>query len=132
MQLVVDTSAVVAVLIREPQRAALMEVTKSAHLIAPPSVHWEIGNAFAAMFKRHRLSLGTARRALEAYRQIPIRFSEVELDRAMELAEQLNIYAYDAYVILCAMQHRCALVSIDHGLQLAAARVGVRAMEIQT
>jgi predicted nucleic acid-binding protein len=132
MELVVDTSAVVAVLIREPQRAALIDVTKSADLIAPPSVHWEIGNAFAAMFKRHRLSLGTARSALEAYRQIPIRFSEVQLDRAMELAEHLNIYAYDAYVILCAMQHRCALVSIDHGLQLAAARVGVRAMEIRT
>jgi predicted nucleic acid-binding protein len=131
MELVVDTSAVIAVLIREPERAAVIQATKSAELLAPVSLHWEVGNAFSAMFKRGRLKLSSARRALEAYRQIPIRFSEVELDRALEVAEELDLYAYDAYVIVCALQHRCALVSLDRGLVTAAARVGVKTLEIR-
>jgi len=49
MELVVDTSAIIAVLVREPLRAALIDVTAGADLLAPPSVHWEVGNAFSAM-----------------------------------------------------------------------------------
>jgi predicted nucleic acid-binding protein len=132
MEIVVDASVIIAVLVHERHRAALVRATVSADLVAPPSVHWEVGNAFSAMFKRRRLTLRAARRALEAYRQIPIRFSEVELERALEVAQDLNLYAYGAYVIVCAMQHRCALVSLDQGLVDAAARVGVRTLEIQS
>lgn len=130
MELVIDTSAIIAVLIRESHRAALIEVTAGSDLLAPPSVHWEIGNAFSAMFKRRRLTLRQAHRALEAYRRIPIRFSEVGLGQALEVSTSLDIYAYDAYVIACALQHRCALLSLDRGLVEAAARAGIATMEV--
>lgn len=131
MEIVVNTSVIIAVLVREPHRAALVQATASADLLAPPSVHWEIGNAFSAMFKRQRLTLGAARRALEAYQQIPIRFSDVELDWALEVAQNFDLYAYDAYVLVCAMQHHCALLSLDQGLVTAAARAGIKTLEIQ-
>jgi len=131
MEIVVDTSVIIAVLVREPHRAALVRATASADLLAPPSVHWEVGNAFSAMFKRRRLTLRAARLALEAYRQIPIRFSEIDLDRALEVAQNFDLYAYDAYVLVCAMQHHCALLSLDHGLVAAAARAGIKILEIQ-
>ena len=131
MEIVVDTSVIIAVLVREPHRAALVRATASADLLAPPSVHWEVGNAFSAMFKRRRLTLRAARLALEAYRQIPIRFSEIDLDRALEVAQKFDLYAYDAYVLVCAMQHHCALLSLDHGLVTAAARAGIKILEIQ-
>ena len=130
MELVVDTSAIIAVLVREPLRAALIDVTVGADLLAPPSVHWEVGNAFSAMFKRQRLSLRQAQRALTAYREIPIRFSDVALARALGIAKDLDIYAYDAYVIACALQHRCRLLSLDPGLVRAAARAGVETTEV--
>lgn len=125
MELVIDTSAIIAVLVREPHRASLIEVTAGADLLAPPSVHWEVGNAFSAMFKRRRLTLRQAHRALEAYRQIPIRFSDVGLVRALEVSKDLDIYAYDAYVIACALQHRCPVLSLDQSLVEAAARAGI-------
>jgi len=131
MELVIDTSAIIAVLIREPHRAALIEVTAGADLLAPPSVHWEVGNAFSAMFKRRRLTLRQAHRALEAYRQIPIRFSDVALVRALEVSTDLDIYAYDAYVIACALQHRCPVLSLDQGLVDAAARAGIATVEVE-
>lgn len=131
MELVIDTSAIIAVLVREPHRPVLIEATAGADLLAPPSVHWEVGNAFSAMFKRRRLTLRQAHRALEAYRQIPIRFSEVGLGRALEVSKDLDIYAYDAYVIACALQHRCPVLSLDQGLVEAAARAGIATVEVQ-
>jgi predicted nucleic acid-binding protein len=131
MELVIDTSAIIAVLVRESHRAALIEATTGADLLAPPSVHWEVGNAFSAMFKRRRLTHRQAHRALEAYRQIPLRFSEVDLVQALEVSKDLDIYAYDAYVIACAAKHRCALVSLDGGLVRAAARAGIETVELR-
>lgn len=131
MQVVIDTSVIIAVLVREPHRAALIRATAAAELIAPLSVHWEIGNAFSAMFKRRRITLRAARRALSSYQQIPLRFSDVELERALEVAHDLGLYAYDAYVLVCAMQHRCPVLSLDQGLVAAAIHAGIRTMEIQ-
>ena len=130
MELVVDTSAIVAVLVRERHRAVLVKVATGAELVAPPSVHWEIGNAFSALFKRRRMTLRQAVRAVEAYHHIPIRFSDVELGDALEISHRLDVYAYDAYVIACAIKHRCPLLSLDHGMVSAASRAGVETVEI--
>jgi len=57
MNLVVDTSVIIAVITNEEHKRQLINLSKGADLIAPPSLHWEIGNAFSAMFKRKRISL---------------------------------------------------------------------------
>lgn len=57
MVLIIHTSAIVAVLMDEPEKAAILELTEDAELVAPRSVHWEIGNAFSLMFKRRRRCL---------------------------------------------------------------------------
>lgn len=103
MNLVVDTSVLIAVLIDEPERQRLIVRTKGVDLIAPASVHWEIGNALAAMLKRNRITLEQVKIVLEAYHQIPIRFLEVDLATAMGLAAHHNLYSYDAYIFgVCA------------------------------
>lgn len=109
----------------------MIGITEGAYLIAPSSLHWEIGNAFSAMFKRRKITLEQAITALRAYEQIPIRFSDVELDTALELSARLNVYAYDAYFIACAMEHRSPLVSLDDALLGAAQRSGVAIREVR-
>jgi predicted nucleic acid-binding protein len=52
MDVVIDTSAVVAVIVGEPERDTIVELTTSHTLIGPGSIPWEVGNAFSAMFKR--------------------------------------------------------------------------------
>jgi predicted nucleic acid-binding protein len=84
------------------------------------------------MIKRKRIRLNQALAALQAYAQIPILFSEVPLQTALELAVRLDVYAYDGYVIGCALQHRCALVSLDRGLLQAARRAGATVIEVET
>lgn len=119
-----------AVLANEPEKDSLVSITHGADLIAPLSVHWEIGNAFSAMFKRNRVTLNQALPAIQAYRSIPIRFVDVELERSLEIAETLEIYAYDAYLIRCAIKYKAPLISLDKELVEAAKRRNVKVVEV--
>ena len=56
MKIVIDTSVIIAVITNEPHRESLLQATLGAELLAPPSVHWEIGNAFSAMLKRNKIT----------------------------------------------------------------------------
>jgi uncharacterized protein with PIN domain len=44
MDIVIDTSALIAVIVEEPERTKIIELTTGNTLIAPGSIPWEIGN----------------------------------------------------------------------------------------
>ncbi len=130
MELVVDTSVIVAVVGNEAEKEAVVRATAGMELVAPASTHWEIGNAFSAMLKRDQITLAQARQALAVYHQIPIRLLDVSLERSLEISAEHGIYAYDAYLISCAERQRCPLLSLDRGLVHAARQAGISLLEI--
>lgn len=130
MKIVVDTSVIVAVIANEPEKTALIEMARGSELVAPQSVHWEIGNAFSAMLKRKKLTSGEATRALKVYGRIQIRFLDVELEQSLRIADEQGIYAYDAYVLRCAQKHRSPLISFDQSLLACAKRIGIQVKEV--
>ena len=130
MELVIDTSAIIAVIANGSERATIIERTVGAVLTAPASVHWEVGNAFSAMFRRGRITLAQARQALRSYEQMSFRFIDVDLGQSLELSQRLSLYAYDAYVLACALNSRSPLLTLDRKLAVAAASAGVRIVEI--
>jgi predicted nucleic acid-binding protein len=130
VELVVDTSVLIAVLTGEPARDQLIARTQGAELLAPSSVHWEIGNAFSALLKRRRLKLPDVQAALTAYGQVPIRFVDVDLASALELGDRFGLYAYDAYLMACARRQRAPLLTLDARLGRAAQQAGVEVLEI--
>jgi predicted nucleic acid-binding protein len=132
MEIVIDTSAILAVVGLEPERAELIRLTKGSTLVAPSSVHWEIGNAISAMFKRKAIELDDALRVLDAYAGIPIRLLDQTLRQATELSRQLNIYAYDAYVIACAINQRAPILSLDSVLKERAKSLGLETIGVKT
>lgn len=131
MEVVIDTSALIAVIANEPEKVELIALTTGADLIAPHSIHWEIGNAFSAMLKRNRITIVQALQAMQIYQRIPIRFVDIELEEALNLAGQLNIYAYDAYLIRCAIKYNAPLLSLDQGLLNAAKRLSITVLEVK-
>ena len=131
MKLVFDTSVIIAVITNEPTKAALVAQTQGAELVAPSTLDFEIGNSFSAMLRRKRVSLGQAVTAIEIYRQIPINLIEIDVMEAITLAAQLNIYAYDAYMIACAKDQNCPLITLDAGLMRATKSVGVEVLEVK-
>jgi predicted nucleic acid-binding protein len=131
MKLIVDTSVIIAVLANEPKKKKLIKLTKGAELLAPKSVHWEIGNAFSAMLKRKRIEISKAIKAIQLYDSISITFVDVELEESLLIADKLNIYAYDAYLIACSLKNHCPIISLDNGLIQAAKNFGVKTVEVE-
>lgn len=129
MDVVTDTSAIIAVITNAPEKNLLAEITQDSTLVAPASVHWEIGNAFSSLVKRRLIGVTEVAEALHAYAAIPVRFVDVDLERAIEIAAELSIYAYDAYLIVCAQQAHAPLLTLDRGLARSARRVGVTVLE---
>lgn len=130
MQVIVDTSVLIAVLTSEAERGALVRTTAGVNLVAPTSVHWEIGNACSALLKRRRADLSQVQLMLKAYAAIPIRFVDVDLGTALEIAARQRLYAYDAYLIACALAQRAPLLTLDRDLARAAEASGVRLQEV--
>ena len=101
MQILIDTSAIIAVLVNEASKLAIIQATQQTDLLAPPSIHWEIANAFSAMFKRERLSLPEALTAVEIYQQIhyynhnrihtALKMSPVQFAERQKLATIFNV-----------------------------------------
>jgi predicted nucleic acid-binding protein len=130
VEIVVDASVIIAVVANEPKRDALIELTRGADLIAPHSVHWEIGNAFSAMLRRKRVTVEQVLAAAAIYSRIPVRYVDVELEESLRIADALAIYAYDAYLIRCALKFGAPLISLDGNLVKCARRMDVPVVEV--
>jgi len=129
MYITIDTSVLIAVIGNEQSKQKIIEITKGCSLCAPASVHWEIGNVFSAMFKRQKLSIALAKQALAVYREIPIKYIDIPIERTLEITHAQNMHAYDAYLIQCAQQTSTALLTLDKGLKAIAEKLGISVLE---
>jgi predicted nucleic acid-binding protein len=130
MEVIVDASVLIAVVTNEQEKEKLVEMTGDAELVAPLSVHWEIGNAFSSLLKRKRMTLEEALQAVDSYLQIPVRYVEVELAESLELSSELGLYAYEADLLCSALKYRLPLVTLDGRLIQAARRRKIQVWEV--
>jgi predicted nucleic acid-binding protein len=82
------------------------------------------------MFERNRVSLEEVLNAIDIYKQIPIRFIEVELEESLRIAHQFNVYAYDAYLLRCAQKQKAPLLSLDKTLLKLAKGLKLQIVEV--
>ena len=130
MDIVVDSSALLAALLDEPERQRMIELTSGHSLIGPGCIPWEIGNAFSAMLKRRRVVIEAARAAVAIFEAVPIRYVGIDMVEAVAIADRLGIYAYDAYYLACAMRQHAPLLTLDRSLMGSARGLGVQVMEV--
>jgi len=128
----IDTSAILAVLLSEPSRAALIAVTEGCSLISASSLPWEVGNALIAGVRKRRLTEEVVLAAWASYGLIPVRLEQFDVARALKLAVALRVYAYDAYMLEAARSARVPLLTLDAALARAARSIGVSVMELPT
>jgi predicted nucleic acid-binding protein len=131
VNIIVDTSIIIAVILNEKSKKNIIRLTEGTNLFAPASLHWEIGNAFSAIFKRKRLKIDKALKALKYYREIPIRFTDIDLEPVLEIAHKYKIYAYDAYFIAAAKELNAPLISLDNTLLEIAQKDGQKTIEVK-
>jgi predicted nucleic acid-binding protein len=130
-EIVVDTSVMLAVVLDEPERPALIARTRDAILLAPGSVPWEVGNGLVAGNRRRRLTVDQVAEAWSAFEGIALRLVAVSVPRALHLAGQAGLYAYDGYVLEAARAHRAPLLSLDQRQRRAAIRLGLEVWEVE-
>lgn len=56
-KIIIDISVIIAVIANEVSKKKLIEITEDTELVAPISLHFEIGNALSAMLKKEELIL---------------------------------------------------------------------------
>ena len=130
MDIVIDTSALLAVIVGEPERDRIVKMTLGHTLIGPGAIPWEVGNAFSAMMKQHRLTLDDAQEGLKAFNSVPIRYVKVDMENALSMASRESMYAYDAYFLDCAFRHAAPLLTLDRKLMRAAQNIGIHLLEV--
>lgn len=129
MRIVCDTSIVIATLLNEDNRDVIISLTKGCDLVSPESLISEVGNAFTAMFKRKQIDIKNALVAIDEFKKMKIQFMEIDLSNSIRIANDLDIYAYDAYMIDLAQRLKCSLFTLDSLLNQRAKEFGIKTME---
>jgi predicted nucleic acid-binding protein len=130
MRIAIDTSAIIAVVVNQAEKAKIIKATIDAELIAPASVKWEIGNALSAIYKRRKITSDEIGEALTGFNQIPVHFEHPDLSEALDLCVKHQIYAYDAYVLLCAKEFRVPLLTLDEAMRSIAGKEKIKLVEV--
>jgi predicted nucleic acid-binding protein len=119
------------VLLDEPEKQVLIDATRAKVLCAPASVRWEVGNAAVAAVKRRRLTAERARQLVTDLESVTIREVPVDLERALDVALDCGLYAYDGYVLEAARSTGFDLLALDGPVRRSARKMGLSLLEIE-
>ncbi|MDA3797916.1 MAG: type II toxin-antitoxin system VapC family toxin [Kiritimatiellae bacterium] len=130
MKITADTNTFLAVTLNEPERDKIIKLTLGHDLIAPNILPFEIGNTLSAMLKRNRLEHDELLSVWDATQQIPVDLRNINIRDALKIVSKFNIYAYDAYFLVCAISLGCPLITLDRRMIEVAQSLGIQIMEV--
>jgi predicted nucleic acid-binding protein len=113
MDILVDASVIISIVIDEPEKEKAIKLTKGCTLLSPVMIVYEIGNALSRLNKRRILDVAGIIEAYNVYKQIPLRMVEVDMESALKIACKYNIFAYDAYYLETARRLKLPLLTFD-------------------
>ena len=113
MILVVDASAIGAVLFEEPEGATVRAHVREETLIAPYLLDYELANIALKKVRRGVEPAPLVWVMLTRLETIPIRRVSVPPVDVAELARRTGLSAYDASYLWLAMSHDLELVTLD-------------------
>jgi predicted nucleic acid-binding protein len=117
MELLVDASVLICIILNEPEKKKIISLTEGMELVSPETIPFEIGNAFSRMYKRHRLNEAQIIKGYDLWESLPFRLVKVDITKALKLSCKYNIYAYDAYYLETAHRLRLPLLTLDGSMK---------------
>jgi len=120
MDILIDASALLPVLIDEPVKSLIIKQTRNCSLVAPSILPYEIGNALARLKMRHILTDKKAISAFSEFKKIPLRLVDTDIANSLLIACKYSIYAYDAYYLEIANRLNLPLLTLDGPMKKAA------------
>jgi len=126
MEIVLDASAIIAVIADEPESGIVINCTKNAILVSPCMVSSEIANSLTKMMKKGIINNKEKMIDLiKIFHKIPIKVTEIDLEKSMEIAWDYKIYAYDAFYLETAKRLNLPLLTFDNRMRKIGKEMGV-------
>jgi predicted nucleic acid-binding protein len=118
--IVVDASAIAAVLFDEPEAEAILaSVGGSGTLTAPNLLSYELASICSTKLRRHPADAGTIQRRYMLYSELKIELTEPHWETLPQLALEWALSTYDACYLQLALKHHAPLVTLDARLARA-------------
>ena len=86
MEIISDTNIFLAVILEEPEKENIIQLTALSNVVSPEILPYEIGNALTAMVKRKQLTHEEAVSVFEASKSIRVRLLAVDIKKALRIA----------------------------------------------
>jgi|SRR6188508_2935782 predicted nucleic acid-binding protein len=116
MIVVVDASAISAILFGEPDGATIQAHLRDDQMMAPHLIDFELANVSVKRIRRTPAAAGAILAMLAGLQALPIRRVAVPPLEAAKLAARTGLTAYDASYLWLAMTHDSELVTLDNRL----------------
>jgi predicted nucleic acid-binding protein len=126
MEIVLDASAIIAVIADEPEAQTVINCTKNSTIVSPNIISYEIANALTRMMRKKIIK--TKEQMLELiknFKRIPIKTVDIDLEKTLEIAWNYKIYAYDALYLETAQRLNLPLLSFDGGMRKIGSEIGL-------
>jgi predicted nucleic acid-binding protein len=117
MDILLDASTIMAVILNEPYKGKVIKLTENAILLSPEVISFEIGNALINLFKKRKITEEKLLEAYKVYVSLPIRNIKVDIEKALKIACKYKIYAYDAYYLEAAYRLKLPLITFDEPMK---------------
>jgi len=118
-----DACAIMAVIVKEPERDLIIQLTKNAVMVSPDMVSYEIANALTKMMKNKIIEKERLISAFNFFKKIPIK--TIDIERALEIAWDYKIYAYDACYLESAKILNLPLLTFDGNMIKVGNELGI-------
>ena len=126
MEILLDASAIIAVIVDEPESDIVINCTKGAVTVSPNIVSFEIANSLTKMMKKGIISnVEKMINLIKIYQRIPIKLVEINLEKSLEIAWNNKIYAYDAFYLETAKRLNLPLLTFDNKMRKIGKEIGI-------
>ena len=114
-----------AVIVDEPEREKVIALTKNAVILSPDMVSFEVANGLTKMMRRKIIDRENMLNAFRYFKKIPIKTAAVDVEKALEIAWEYKVYAYDAYYLETAKRLGLPLLTFDGDMGRIGKEIGI-------
>jgi len=130
MEIVIDTSAIIAAIADEPDGDTIIKLTENAILVCPSAILFEIPNALTKMIRKKLIDKDKMNQLLKSFQKIPIKLFENNPEDVLEIGWEYKIYAYDAFFLDAAKSLNLPLLTLDDGIVFVGKKLGIEILSL--
>jgi len=112
-RLVVDASALAAVIFHEPKETEVTSILQRTEWFAPSLIDYEIASIARKKILKHPKLENEIRAAFQTYSRIKFQRIRVDFADVIDLALKRNLTTYDASYLWLASMLKCKLLTLD-------------------